>query len=202
MHGSHRSFLVIATVVMLRELPSVQANVTGLNTGTDTSISAIRVAGRSRGSTPGAVSLSLLLGPRERIDQRTQGPAGTRRRFRRREPECRNGSPGRDPASISSRPPALRGFLWPEAIPTPPRGAILRNGVFYVADFTANDADPPLSGAIYAFSGNGTLLGTISPPAPLNSRSFPRAIVLNPRDGLLDVSSCPNFANDHRRMST
>lgn len=66
--------------------------------------------------------------------------------------------------------------------PLAPRGAILRNGVFYVANFTANDADPPAPGAIYVFSGNGTSLGIISPPAPLNSQFFPRAIVLNPRD--------------------
>ena len=79
--------------------------------------------------------------------------------------------------------------------PWAPQGSVLLNGVLYVSNLTSSDTDPA-PGAIYVFAGNGTLLGKITPPPYLAQRFFPRGIVLNPRDGLLYVSSCPNFNNE------
>jgi DNA-binding beta-propeller fold protein YncE len=80
--------------------------------------------------------------------------------------------------------------------PWAPQGAVLLNGVLYVSNLTDTDTDPPTPGTIYVLAGDGTLLGQIKPPPYLAQRFFPRGIVLNPRDGLLYVSSCPNFTND------
>jgi DNA-binding beta-propeller fold protein YncE len=77
-----------------------------------------------------------------------------------------------------------------------PHAAVLLNGVLYVCNITGNAADPAEPGAIYVFAGNGDFLGKLAPPPylpNLSKRFFPRGIVLNPRDGLLYVSNCPNF---------
>jgi DNA-binding beta-propeller fold protein YncE len=77
-----------------------------------------------------------------------------------------------------------------------PHAAILLNSVLYVCNITGNATDPAEPGAIYVFAGNGAFLGKLAPPPflpNLAKRFFPRGIVLNPRDGLLYVSNCPNF---------
>jgi hypothetical protein len=77
--------------------------------------------------------------------------------------------------------------------PFAPRGAVLLNGILYVANFTTFPDGQP--GAVYAFAGNGKLLGTLTPATTdLKSRFFPRGVVLNPRDGLLYVSSDPGYS--------
>jgi DNA-binding beta-propeller fold protein YncE len=80
--------------------------------------------------------------------------------------------------------------------PFVPRAAVLLNGVLYVCNVTGNDTDPPVPGAIYVFAGNGEFLGKLAPPPNLAKRFFPRGIVLNPRDGLLYVSNCPNLTQN------
>jgi hypothetical protein len=77
-----------------------------------------------------------------------------------------------------------------------PHAAVLLNGVLYVSNITGNATDPAEPGAIYVFAGNGDFLGKLAPPPYLPNlakRFFPRGIVLNPRDGLLYVSNCPNL---------
>jgi hypothetical protein len=74
--------------------------------------------------------------------------------------------------------------------PFAPRGAVSKNGVLYVANFV-DDADLGTPGQVLAFAGNGEFLGALAPPASIQFR--PRGIVLG-RDGLLYVSSDPNFA--------
>lgn len=76
--------------------------------------------------------------------------------------------------------------------PFAPRGAVLLNGVLYVANLTSVPDGTP--GAVYVFSGNGKLLGKLTPSGDLASRFFPRSVVLNPRDGLLYVSSDPGYS--------
>jgi DNA-binding beta-propeller fold protein YncE len=82
------------------------------------------------------------------------------------------------------------------AAPFIPHAAVLLNSVLYVSNITGNATDPAEPGAIYVFAGNGDSLGKLAPPLYLPNlakRFFPRGIVLNPRDGLLYVSNCPNF---------
>jgi DNA-binding beta-propeller fold protein YncE len=77
-----------------------------------------------------------------------------------------------------------------------PHAAVLLNSALYVSNITGNDTDPAEPGAIYVFAGTGDFLGKFAPPVflpNLAKRFFPRGIVLNPRDGLLYVSNCPNF---------
>ena len=77
-----------------------------------------------------------------------------------------------------------------------PHAVVLLNSVLYVSNTTDNSNDPAEPGAIYVFAGNGNFLGKLAPPPYLPNlakRFFPRGIVLNPRDGLLYVSNCPNL---------
>jgi hypothetical protein len=76
--------------------------------------------------------------------------------------------------------------------PFAPRAAVLINGILFVSNLTGSDSDPILPGAIYVFKGDGKLLAKLTPPLALTQRFHPRGMVLNPRDGLLYVSNCPN----------
>jgi hypothetical protein len=73
--------------------------------------------------------------------------------------------------------------------PFVPRGAVLINGVLYVANFTGDDNGAP--GEVDAFAGNGTFLGKLTPPPGFASKFYPRGVIYH--DDLLYVSSDPNF---------
>ena len=85
--------------------------------------------------------------------------------------------------------------------PWAPDAALLIKGILFVSNFTAGD-DPSdtgkpfphkvLPGAIYAFKGDGTLLKKLDSPSALAKPFHPRGMVLNPGDGLLYVSNCPD----------
>jgi DNA-binding beta-propeller fold protein YncE len=73
--------------------------------------------------------------------------------------------------------------------PFAPRGAAIKDGVLYVANFLEDASNAP--GEIRVFSGSGVLLGTLNPPA--GGKPFhPRGVVVGP-DDILYVSSDPNL---------
>jgi hypothetical protein len=75
--------------------------------------------------------------------------------------------------------------------PFAPRGAVIKNGVLYVANFVEDNSGTP--GQILVFAGNGELLGSLVPTDTTDAARFrPRGMVVGP-DGLLYVSSDPNF---------
>jgi hypothetical protein len=70
-----------------------------------------------------------------------------------------------------------------------PRGAVLKNGMLYVANFVTDDSGAP--GQVLAFAGNGHFQGELVPSSPgLRKKFHPRGVVVGP-DGLLYVSSDP-----------
>jgi hypothetical protein len=74
--------------------------------------------------------------------------------------------------------------------PFAPRGAALKNGVLYVANFIEDNSGAP--GEILAFAGNGDFLGELTLPAGFTTQFRPRGVVVGP-DGLLYVSNVPTF---------
>jgi hypothetical protein len=79
--------------------------------------------------------------------------------------------------------------------PWAPNAALLIKGILFVSDLTGDPGSEPnllKPGAIYVFKGDGTLLKKLDSPSALATPFHPRGMVLNPRDGLLYVSNCPN----------
>jgi predicted small secreted protein len=74
--------------------------------------------------------------------------------------------------------------------PFAPRGAALKDGIIYVAEFVADNSGTP--GAVLAFAGNGDLLGKLTPPTGFTTPFHPRGVVVG-SDGLLYVSNVPTF---------
>ena len=76
--------------------------------------------------------------------------------------------------------------------PFVPRGAVIKNGVLYVANFVEDNSGTP--GQVLVFAGNGESLGAMVPDPAIDPSPFrPRGLVVG-ADGLLYVSSDPNFA--------
>jgi DNA-binding beta-propeller fold protein YncE len=114
-----------------------------------------------------------------------------------------------DIQQVLLRTGTFAGFLVPHEnnpdAPFAPDAAVLIKGILFVSNLTAEDPTNPnllAPGSIYVFKGDGKLLRKLDPPSALGKPFHPRGMVLNPRDGLLYVSNCPNaFRVDETRVN-